>query len=119
MPLGMLNGCASFQGVLKNWTVVYIANLIGSIFLAWMIYNAAYAARFDDPVKKTVLQSGAMALLHFDKSLLLLVVLAAFGLLTAFCPPLILLASISRLWSRTSRRHLACALAWHSPRAWS
>ena len=44
-----------------------------------MIYNAAYAARFDDPVKKTVLQSGAMALLHFDKSLLLLVVLAAFG----------------------------------------
>ena len=33
-----------------------------------------------------------MALLHFDKSLLLLVVLAAFGLLVAFCPPLILLA---------------------------
>ena len=43
MPLGMLNGCASFQGVLKNWTVVYIANLLGSIFLAWMIYNTGLA----------------------------------------------------------------------------
>lgn len=71
------------------WIIFTVLSTCG---LAWMIYNAAYAARFDDPVKKTVLQSGAMALLHFDKSLLLLVVLAAFGLLTAFCPPLILLA---------------------------
>lgn len=43
MPLGMLNGCATFQGVLKNWTVVYVANLLGSIFLAWMIYNTGLA----------------------------------------------------------------------------
>ena len=51
------------------WIIFTVLSICG---LAWMIYNAAYAARFDDPVKKTVL--------------------AAFGLLTAFCPPLILLA---------------------------
>ena len=51
------------------WIIFTVLSTCG---LAWMIYNAAYAARFDDPVKKTVLQSGAMALLHFDKSLLLL-----------------------------------------------
>ena len=55
------------------WIIFTVLSTCG---LAWMIYNAAYAARFDDPVKKTVLQSGAMALLHFDKSLLLLVVLS-------------------------------------------
>ena len=49
------------------WIIFTVLSTCG---LAWMIYNAAYAARFDDPVKKTVLQSGAMALLHFDKSLL-------------------------------------------------
>jgi formate/nitrite transporter len=43
MPIGMLSGCASFQSVLKNWTVVYIANFIGSIALAWMIYQTGLA----------------------------------------------------------------------------
>ncbi|NLX84660.1 MAG: formate/nitrite transporter family protein [Synergistaceae bacterium] len=43
MPIGMLSGCASFQSVLKNWTVVYIANFLGSIALAWMIYNTGLA----------------------------------------------------------------------------
>ena len=82
----------SFLALAVTGNLWIIFTVLSTCGLAWMIYNAAYAARFDDPVKKTVLQSGAMALLHFDKSLLLLVVLAAFGLLTAFCPPLILLA---------------------------
>ena len=43
MPIGMLSGCTSFQSVLKNWTVVYIANFIGSIALAWMIYQTGLA----------------------------------------------------------------------------
>lgn len=43
MPIGMLSGCASFWGVIKNWTVVYIANFIGSIFMAWMIYHTGLA----------------------------------------------------------------------------
>ena len=43
MPIGMLSGCASFQSVLKNWTVVYIANFIGSSALAWMIYQTGLA----------------------------------------------------------------------------
>lgn len=43
MPIGMLSGCASFQSVLKNWTIVYIANFIGSIALAWMIYQTGLA----------------------------------------------------------------------------
>lgn len=81
------------------WIVFTVLSACG---LVWMVYNAAYAARFDDPVKKTVLQSGAMALLHFDKSLLLLIVLAVIGVLTAFCPPFILLApAIYTLLART------------------
>ena len=73
------------------WIIFTVLSTCG---LAWMIYNAAYAARFDDPVKKTVLQSGAMALLHFDKSLLLLVSIDSVSSQKRMLvrPPLILLA---------------------------
>ena len=39
MPLGMLSGCISPGKMAKNWAVVYIANFIGSIAFAWMIYH--------------------------------------------------------------------------------
>lgn len=43
MPIGVLSGCVPFGKVAKNWAVVYVANLIGSVFLAWMIYNTGLA----------------------------------------------------------------------------
>ena len=43
MPLGALNGCVPFSGVLRNWVVVYFANLLGSIFLAWIVWAAGLA----------------------------------------------------------------------------
>lgn len=43
MPIGVLSGCVPFSKVLKNWVVVYFANLLGSIVLAWIIYNSGLA----------------------------------------------------------------------------
>jgi len=43
MPIGALSGCVSCGKVLKNWIVVYIANMAGSIFFAWMICNSGLA----------------------------------------------------------------------------
>lgn len=39
MPLGSLAGCTPLKGILRNWFWVYIANFIGSILIAMLIYN--------------------------------------------------------------------------------
>lgn len=39
MPLGSLAGCTPLKGILRNWFWVYIANFIGSILIAILIYN--------------------------------------------------------------------------------
>ena len=39
MPLGSLAGCTPLKGILRNWFWVYIANFIGSILIALLIYN--------------------------------------------------------------------------------
>ncbi|MGA9098884.1 MAG: formate/nitrite transporter family protein [Methanotrichaceae archaeon] len=36
-PISVLNSEASFKGLVKNWTIVYIANIIGSIFVAYFL----------------------------------------------------------------------------------
>jgi len=40
MTLGMFKGEYGFGHVLKNWVPVYIGNFIGSIFMAFLIYQA-------------------------------------------------------------------------------
>lgn len=37
MFIGLLNKDISFGQLMRNWTIVYIGNIIGSIFLAWII----------------------------------------------------------------------------------
>jgi formate transporter len=44
-PISVLNGEASFKGLMKNWTVVYVGNFIGSIFVAFFL---AYQCGFFD-----------------------------------------------------------------------
>lgn len=39
MPLGVMAGCLPMRAVLKNWFWVYVANLLGSIAVAVLIYN--------------------------------------------------------------------------------
>ena len=41
LSVGYLNKDISLSGVLRNWTIVWTANLVGSIFLAWMISSAS------------------------------------------------------------------------------
>lgn len=41
LSVGYLNKDISLGGVLRNWTIVWTANLVGSIFLAWMISSAS------------------------------------------------------------------------------
>ncbi len=43
MPIGVLSGSVSFGKLLKNWVVVYCANFIGSILLAWIVYKSGLA----------------------------------------------------------------------------
>jgi formate/nitrite transporter len=40
MPLGSLAGCTPMYGVVRNWFWVYIANFIGSVLIAILIYNS-------------------------------------------------------------------------------
>jgi len=42
-PLSLLNKEATFKGLLTNWSLVYIGNFIGSIFLAYFLaYQSGY-----------------------------------------------------------------------------
>jgi len=61
MPLGYLAGCTPMKKILRNWGWVYLANLIGSILLAALIYFSGLA---DNAVGGRALQvaSGKMAL---------------------------------------------------------
>lgn len=64
----------------------------------WITYTCAYAARFSDPIKKTVVQSGVLALANPSKSVMLLLALAAAILAVRLLPPLILIAPGAYLW---------------------
>lgn len=44
MPIGVLSGCVPLSKVLKNWGIVYVANLIGSVVIAWLVYNSGLAS---------------------------------------------------------------------------
>ncbi|MCD4828192.1 MAG: formate/nitrite transporter family protein [Candidatus Cloacimonetes bacterium] len=53
MFIGLLNKDISFGQMMKNWVAVYIGNLVGSIFLAWMI--AAMSGLLDGGVGGTAI----------------------------------------------------------------
>ena len=44
MPIGVLSGCVPIGKVLQNWGIVYVANLIGSVAIAWLVYNSGLAS---------------------------------------------------------------------------
>jgi len=44
-PISLLNKEASFKGLAKNWALVYVANLLGSVFVAYFL---AYQCGFFD-----------------------------------------------------------------------
>jgi formate/nitrite transporter len=43
-PISVINGQASWGGLLKNWVVVFIANFIGSLLLVYIIYYGGFWA---------------------------------------------------------------------------
>jgi formate/nitrite transporter len=47
ISLACCHGKASFVGLLKNWSVVYIGNFVGSVLLALIVFGGYYA--FRDP----------------------------------------------------------------------
>ncbi|NLJ71801.1 MAG: formate/nitrite transporter family protein [Syntrophomonadaceae bacterium] len=51
--VAVLNGDATWGGLLKNWVVVWIANFAGSVLLVFIIFGGAYWAAAD-PVTGTV-----------------------------------------------------------------
>ena len=63
-PISLLNGEASAKGLFKNWTLVYIGNFLGSIFVAFFLaYKCGYfdslpwagwAARLRSTARSTV-----------------------------------------------------------------
>ena len=72
----------------KLWIVFLLLSVCTAV---WIVYAAAYSARFEDPVKKTVLQAGAIALAHFDKNIPLTIGLVASIAIVRFFPPVIIL----------------------------
>jgi len=40
MPLGYFAGCTPLKGIMRNWFWVYVANLLGSILIAFFIYQS-------------------------------------------------------------------------------
>ena len=43
MPMGTLSGCISVGDVLRNWLWVYLANFLGSIIVAFLIFHSGLA----------------------------------------------------------------------------
>lgn len=43
-PISVLNGQASWGGLLKNWVVVFIANFVGSVLLVYIIFYGGFWA---------------------------------------------------------------------------
>ncbi len=56
MPLGSLAGCTPIKGILRNWFWVYLANFIGSILVALLIY---YTGLWKGPVGVNALKIAA------------------------------------------------------------
>jgi len=44
MPMGILSGCVTTGQVLRNWFWVYLANFLGSVLIAFLIFHSGLAA---------------------------------------------------------------------------
>lgn len=52
MPLGWLNRSVSVSGVLKNWGVVYVGNLVGSLLIVGLIWGGGFLIAGDGSLSK-------------------------------------------------------------------
>lgn len=48
MAIGFIYRKYSFVKVLRNWLVVYFGNLLGALFVAWLMYNSGLLVRFGE-----------------------------------------------------------------------
>jgi formate/nitrite transporter len=65
-----MNKRATFGGLLRNWSVVYMGNFLGSLFLAFIIFNSFYV--YSDPGSMGALAisiANAKVNLHFVEAL--------------------------------------------------
>jgi len=44
MPMGILSGCVTTGQVLRNWLWVYLANFLGSVLVAFLVFHSGLAA---------------------------------------------------------------------------
>ena len=45
MTIGLIYQKYSFSRVLRNWVVVYLGNLLGSLIIAWLVFNSGLLVR--------------------------------------------------------------------------
>jgi len=68
--ISALNGQASWGGLLYNWVVVWVANLLGSLLLVYIIYNGSYwgdvAALSAMGTKAVAIAKGKITLSFFE-----------------------------------------------------
>jgi formate/nitrite transporter len=67
ISLACCHGKAAWSGLLKNWTVVYIGNFVGSIVLALIVYLGFYASM--NPAEPTALATLALSTANAKVSL--------------------------------------------------
>jgi formate/nitrite transporter len=46
MTIGLIYQKYSFGRVLRNWLIVYLGNLLGSMIIAWLVYNSGLLVHF-------------------------------------------------------------------------
>lgn len=64
----------------------------------WIVYVSAYAARFQDSISRTILQSAILAMANPGKSILLLFLLAFSIFVVRFFPPMIMIIPGLYIW---------------------
>ena len=79
----VMNGQASWGGLLYNWTVVWIANFVGSLLLVYIIYYGGYWSGVDAATGATIISAHGVKALVIAKGKLTLTWTQAF--LRAIC----------------------------------
>ena len=72
MTIGLIYQKYSFARVLRNWLVVYLGNLLGSLIIAYLVFNSGLLARLGvpTPTGNTAINIAAMKLqLSFTEAL--------------------------------------------------
>jgi formate/nitrite transporter len=61
-PMAILQGNTNFKGLIYLWSVVYIGNLIGSLFLAYVMANGPFVSYASGTAAVTIFGSRAIAI---------------------------------------------------------